>query len=68
NMPSGTFTETGTVWEYGLKGVTLVAKYKDKTTLPEWHRLTDVPQRLQPETLERVHQLAWQILQKTDIP
>lgn len=66
NMPSGTFTETGTVWEYGLKGVTLVAKYKDKNMLPEWHRLSDVPGRLQPETLGRVHELAWQILQKVD--
>ncbi len=65
-LPSGTFTETGTVWEYGLKGVTLVAKYAGKTTLPEWHRLTDVPRHLQPETLARVHQLAWQILHKTD--
>ena len=66
NMPSGTFTETGTVWEYGLKGVTLVAKYKDKPSLPEWHRLTDVPSRLQAGTLARVHALAWEILQKID--
>lgn len=65
-MPSGTFTETGTLWEYGLKGVTLVAKYKDKSTLPEWHRLSDVPSRLQSETLGRVHELTWQILQKID--
>jgi hypothetical protein len=65
-LPGGTFTETGTVWEYGLKGVTLVAKYKDKNTLPEWHRLSDVPSRLQPETLGRVQMLAWKILQKVD--
>jgi len=65
-MPGGTFTETCAVWEYGLKGVTLVAKYKHKNSLPEWHRLSDVPSRLQPETLGRVHEVAWQILQKVD--
>lgn len=65
-LPSGTFTETCTVWEYGLQGVTIIAKFKDKATLPEWHKLSDVPSRLQPETLGRVHELAWQILQKID--
>lgn len=66
DLPSGTFTETGVIWEHGFRGVTLAAKFTGKSSLPEWHRLSDVPSKIQAETLEQVHQLAWQILQRVD--
>lgn len=62
----GAFTETGAVWERGYRGVTLLALREGKPYLPEWHRLTDTIERLQPETLGRVHELAWALLQDVD--
>ena len=34
--------------------------------MPEWHRLTDTPDKLQLPALERVHGLAWDLLQRFD--
>ena len=62
----GAFTETGVVWERGLQGATLLALREGSTLLPEWHRMSDTPDRLQPETLGRVHELAWALLQEVD--
>jgi hypothetical protein len=63
---SGAFTEMGTVWEYGFEGACLMALRSHSGLLPEWHRLTDTAERLQPETLQRVQALAWEILQTFD--
>lgn len=63
----GMFTEMGTVWERGMKGVCLVALRKGSPLLPEWHRLTDLPERLEVGTLDKVHKMAWVLLQRTDV-
>jgi hypothetical protein len=63
---SGVFTEMGTVWERGLKGVCLMALPETSRLLPEWHRLTDIPDRLELEALERVHTITWDLLQRLD--
>ncbi len=63
---SGAFTEMGAVWEYGFEGACLMALRSHSDRLPEWHRLTDTAERLQPETLQRVQALAWEILQTFD--
>jgi hypothetical protein len=39
----------------------------DKQTLPEWHRLSDTFDRLEPEALNRAHILAWQLIQGLDL-
>jgi hypothetical protein len=62
----GAFTEMGTVWERGFNGVCLLALRENSNLFPEWHRLTDTADRLQAETLGRVHELAWALLQKVD--
>ena len=62
----GAFTEIGTVWEYGHRGACLSAGFSTKRGLPEWHRLTDQPERLQAETLERVQALTWRVLRTID--
>ena len=33
---------------------------------PEWHRLSDQVDRLQPEALERIHLFVWNLLQKIE--
>jgi hypothetical protein len=63
---AGMFTEMGAVWERGGQGACLLALRRDSPFLPEWHRASDTPDRLQAETLTRVHALAWEILQKVD--
>jgi hypothetical protein len=62
----GAFTETGVIWEAGLRGACLIALRSSSPHLPEWHRLTDTADRLQSTTLGRVHDLAWEILQRVD--
>jgi hypothetical protein len=62
----GAFTEMGTVWERGFEGVCLLALRENSNLFPEWHRLTDTADRLQAETLGRVHELSWALLQRVD--
>jgi Peptidase family M28 len=64
--PVGAFTEGGTLWECGYQAVCLSAHYQGSPILPEWHRLTDTPDRLQVTTLERVQAFAWDLLQRFD--
>jgi hypothetical protein len=62
----GVFTEMGAAWERGYRGACLMAMRAGSPYLPEWHRDSDTPERLQPETLARVHALAWEILRAID--
>jgi hypothetical protein len=64
--PVGAFSEGGTLWEHGYKAVCISAYVHNSPILPEWHRLTDTPERLQLESLERIHALAWALLQRLD--
>jgi Peptidase family M28 len=64
--PIGAFTEGGTLWELGFKAVCVSAHHQGSPFLPEWHRLTDTPDRLQVNTLERVHSFTWDLLQRFD--
>ena len=62
----GVASEMGVVWEGGYQGVCLMAMRKDSALLPEWHRMSDVPDKLMVETLGRVHELTWALLQVMD--
>jgi hypothetical protein len=62
----GAFTETGVVWENGFDGVCFMSLREGKRWPPEWHRLSDRADRLQPEALARAHQLVWALLHKID--
>jgi hypothetical protein len=64
--PVGAFTEAGALWEHGFKAVCLSAYYQKSPLLPEWHRLTDTPDRLQVDALERIQELAWALLLRLD--
>jgi hypothetical protein len=58
----GAFTETGVVWANGFDGICLMNLREGALWPPEWHRMTDRADRLQPEALERAHQLVWELL------
>ncbi len=62
----GASTECSILLKHGLKAVCLIAHHPGSTILPEWHRLTDTPDRLQVTSLERVQALAWDLLQRFD--
>ncbi len=58
----GAFTEMGAVWEQGLRGACLLSKPAGGHLIPEWHRLTDTADKLQPEALQRMHAFVWDLL------
>ncbi len=63
----GVFTESGVLWENGFKrSFCLLAQRPASTLLPEWHRLTDQPTRLEYASFSQVHRFAWELLQKID--
>jgi hypothetical protein len=62
----GYFTEAGAAWEHGFKAACLVTLPQGSNLLPEWHRLTDRAERLQPEALGRMGELAWAVLKRVD--
>jgi hypothetical protein len=64
--PVGAFTEGGTLWEHGFRAACISAHHRNSPILPEWHRLTDTPNRVQVDALERIHALAWALLQRLD--
>jgi len=62
----GAATECSILWRHGFKAVCLIAHRKGTALLPEWHRLTDTPDHLEVGSLEKVHGLAWEVLQRFD--
>ncbi len=62
----GASTECSILLKHGFKAVCFIAHIQGSTVMPEWHRLTDTPAHLQEASLERVHALAWDLLQRFD--
>jgi hypothetical protein len=62
----GAFTENGLLLERGFRSLCLLVLRKDSSLLPEWHRLTDTAERLQPAALGLAHEYAWALLRRLD--
>jgi hypothetical protein len=62
----GAFTENGLLLERGFRSLCLLVLRKDSSLLPEWHRLTDTAEHLQPAALELAHEYAWALLRRLD--
>ena len=62
----GASTECSILLKYGYKAACLISYRHGSSFLPEWHRLTDTPDRLQAQAFERIHLLAWDLLQRFD--
>ncbi len=62
----GASTECSILLKHGFKAVCFIAHIQGSTVMPEWHRLTDTADKLQLPALERVHALAWDLLQRFD--
>jgi hypothetical protein len=62
----GASTECSILLKHGFKAVCFIAHLQGSSVMPEWHRLTDTPDKLQLPALERVHALSWDLLQWFD--
>jgi hypothetical protein len=62
----GASTECSILLKHGFKAVCFIAHIEGSSVMPEWHRLTDTPDKLQLPALERVHALSWDLLQRFD--
>jgi len=62
----GALTEIGPAWERGFDGVCILSRRAASPFLPEWHRLSDIPDRLEPAALEKAHAFVWALLQRLD--
>jgi hypothetical protein len=63
---SGAYTEMGAIWEKGYQGVCLMMLQEDKTLLPEWHRISDTPERLEINALQKVQEFTRAFLDHID--
>ena len=54
--------EIATLNRYGQDGVCLMG-YDEKGYLPNWHRITDDFEHIEPQTLQRAGYFAWEMLQ-----
>jgi hypothetical protein len=63
----GVFTEAGALWLKGYRAVCVTCRRRDSDLLPEWHRLSDTPDRLEAAALGQAHTAAWELLQVNDL-
>lgn len=62
----GASTECSLLLHHGFKAACLIAFRQGSSFMPEWHRLTDTPSKLQPAALERIQAFTWDLLQRLD--
>ncbi len=62
----GAFTEMGAIWERGLAGACLMMLPQESSLPPEWHRLTDLPERLHESAFEALGGYLDSLLQRFD--
>lgn len=60
----GVFTEAGALWLKGCRAVCITCQRRGSDLLPEWHRLSDTPDRLEASALGRAHAAAWAVMMK----
>jgi hypothetical protein len=61
----GAYTEGAIGAKHGFRVLTMVGHRRDGV-LPEWHRRTDVIERVDPETVQRTELFLWELLQELD--
>lgn len=57
--------ETANLWSRGYKAI-CIAGYNEKGVLPNWHRLSDNLDNIEPDTLSRAARYTWELLQEID--
>jgi len=57
--------EIANLWHRGYKAI-CIAGYNEKGVLPNWHRLSDNLDNIEPDTLSRAACYTWELLQEID--
>ena len=67
SLPAG-YTETGVVVQNGLAGITLLTMKHNGlfNYMPHWHQQGDVFEALDEQTLQRVHEFVWEMIQQLE--
>jgi hypothetical protein len=60
------YTDTAVVLKRGFRGLTIDALRRDGAGGAYWHQLTDTADKIEPDCLRRVHEFAWEMLQRLD--
>jgi len=60
------FTEANAARERGFEAVCLMTRSSGQPALAEWHRLSDLPEKLSAQALGLAHAFAWELLQQVD--
>jgi len=63
---AGFFTENGTLWEKGFASLCIMNLRQVNDLPPEWHRHSDVVERLESSALECAQDFTWRFLQIID--
>ncbi len=61
----GAYTEGAIGGKYGFRVITL-GSIREDGLLPEWHRPTDVVERIDPDMLRRTGEFLWSLLRRID--
>jgi len=60
------YTDTAVILKRGFRGFTIDALPREETGAVHWHQMTDTVDKIEPDCLRRVHEFAWEILQRLD--
>jgi hypothetical protein len=60
------YTDTALFLKRGFRAFAIDALPRDKPGGAHWHQMTDTADKIEPDCLRRVHELAWEMLQRLD--
>jgi hypothetical protein len=60
------YTDAAVVLKRGFRGFTIDALPRDEPGGSHWHQMTDTVDKIEPDCLRRVHEFAWEMLQRLD--
>jgi len=60
------YTDATAVLKLGFRGLTIDALPRKKTGALHWRQMADAVDKIEPERLQRVHEFAWEVLQRLD--
>jgi hypothetical protein len=60
------YTDTAALLKRGFRGFAIDALHRDDAGGSHWHQMADTVDQIEPDCLRRVHEFAWEILQRLD--
>lgn len=60
------YTDTAVILKRGFRGFTIDALAREGAGGSHWHQMADTVEHIEPDCLRRVHEFAWEMLQRLD--